>query len=146
MPARLSRIPFPLHQPPGEQATLADGVPSVSVAGLFTLLRDIEGLQRGVQVVGEGLGGDGEAELVGKHHRLFVDEAYARSLEYREFWAQLAAGVAHTARFKRFFHGMLDRGVYLPPSQYEAAFLCSEHSPALIDQTLSAVRATLREG
>ena len=51
-----------------------------------------------------------------------------------------------TARFKRFFHGMLDRGVYLPPSQYEAAFLCSEHSPALIDQTLSAARATLREG
>ena len=31
-------------------------------------------------------------EIVGKHHRLFVDAAFAQSAEYRQFWAELAAG------------------------------------------------------
>lgn len=49
-----------------------------------------------------------------------------------------------TARFGRFFHGMLDRGVYLAPSQFEAAFVSGAHTDALIDQTLSAARDCLR--
>ena len=31
------------------------------------------------------------AELTGKHHRIFVDEDYAQSAEYREFWTKLAS-------------------------------------------------------
>jgi glutamate-1-semialdehyde 2,1-aminomutase len=39
-------------------------------------------------------------------------------------------------RFRRFFHGMLDAGVYLAPSAYEAGFVSSAHSDAVIDATL----------
>jgi glutamate-1-semialdehyde 2,1-aminomutase len=45
-----------------------------------------------------------------------------------------------TARFGRFFHALLDRGVYLPPSQYEAAFVSLAHGEAEIAATLQAVR------
>jgi glutamate-1-semialdehyde 2,1-aminomutase len=40
-------------------------------------------------------------------------------------------------RFKRFFHAALDRGVYLAPSAFEAAFMSSAHTDADIDETLS---------
>ncbi|WP_428940551.1 glutamate-1-semialdehyde 2,1-aminomutase [Fontivita pretiosa] len=41
-------------------------------------------------------------------------------------------------RFKTFFHAMLDNGVYLPPSQFEAWFVSLAHSEDLIDQTIQA--------
>ena len=40
--------------------------------------------------------------------------------------------------FKRFFHNMLDRGVYLAPSAYEAGFISSTHDDAVITQTIEA--------
>jgi glutamate-1-semialdehyde 2,1-aminomutase len=43
-----------------------------------------------------------------------------------------------TQRFNRFFHGMLDAGVYLAPASYEAAFLSSAHSDADLDTTIKA--------
>ncbi len=45
-----------------------------------------------------------------------------------------------TERFKRFFHGMLEHGIYLPPSQFEAAFVSTAHSDVDIDCTVSAAR------
>jgi glutamate-1-semialdehyde 2,1-aminomutase len=45
-----------------------------------------------------------------------------------------------TARFARFFHAMLQRGIYLPPSQYEALFVSAVHTPADIDATVQAAR------
>jgi glutamate-1-semialdehyde 2,1-aminomutase len=41
-------------------------------------------------------------------------------------------------RFKRFFHGMLDEGVYLAPSAFEAGFVSAAHSDADIDATIAA--------
>jgi glutamate-1-semialdehyde 2,1-aminomutase len=41
-------------------------------------------------------------------------------------------------RFKRFFHGMLDEGVYLAPSAFEAGFVSAAHSAADIDATIAA--------
>ena len=55
-----------------------------------------------------------------------------------------AARGSDTALFARFFHGMLERGVYLPPAQFEAAFVSLAHSEADIDETLRAAGATLR--
>jgi glutamate-1-semialdehyde 2,1-aminomutase len=49
-----------------------------------------------------------------------------------------------TARFGRFFHAMLDRGVYLAPSQFEAAFVSLAHDGRAIDKTLDAARASLK--
>ena len=48
-----------------------------------------------------------------------------------------------TGRFARFFHGMLARGVYLPPSQFEAAFVSAAHSDEDIEATLRAARDVL---
>lgn len=50
-----------------------------------------------------------------------------------------------TARFKKFFHGMLDRGIYLPPSQFEAAFVSTAHCDADIDTTVAAARECFAE-
>ncbi|MBT9459456.1 MAG: glutamate-1-semialdehyde 2,1-aminomutase [Burkholderiaceae bacterium] len=47
-------------------------------------------------------------------------------------------------RFNRFFHGMLDRGVYLAPALYEAGFVSAAHSSADLDATLDAARQALR--
>jgi glutamate-1-semialdehyde 2,1-aminomutase len=44
------------------------------------------------------------------------------------------------ARFNRFFHEMLARGVYLAPSAYEAGFVSAAHSTAEIEATLAAAR------
>ncbi len=47
------------------------------------------------------------------------------------------------ARFAAFFHGMLDRGIFLAPSQYEALFVSAAHTDADIDRTIAAARETL---
>jgi glutamate-1-semialdehyde 2,1-aminomutase len=44
------------------------------------------------------------------------------------------------ARFNRFFHQMLDAGVYFAPSAYEAGFVSSTHDDAIIDATIAAAR------
>ncbi|MCC6154328.1 MAG: glutamate-1-semialdehyde 2,1-aminomutase [Candidatus Hydrogenedentes bacterium] len=51
------------------------------------------------------------------------------------------ATASDTKRYAKFFWAMLERGVYLAPSQYEAAFTSIAHGPSEIDQTLSAAKA-----
>jgi glutamate-1-semialdehyde 2,1-aminomutase len=50
-----------------------------------------------------------------------------------------------TKRYARFFHGMLARGVYLAPSQFEAAFVSTAHDEALIDRTIAAAAEAMKE-
>jgi glutamate-1-semialdehyde 2,1-aminomutase len=45
-----------------------------------------------------------------------------------------------TARFSRFFHHLLERGIYFPPSQFEAAFLSTAYSLQDIAYTRQAIR------
>jgi glutamate-1-semialdehyde 2,1-aminomutase len=47
-----------------------------------------------------------------------------------------------TQAYAKFFHAMLDNGVYLPPSQYEAWFVGLAHSEDAIEQTIDAARAS----
>jgi glutamate-1-semialdehyde 2,1-aminomutase len=47
-------------------------------------------------------------------------------------------------RFKRYFHGMLEKGVYLAPSQFEAGFLSTAHTPDDVDRTIRAASEALR--
>ncbi|MFN8389539.1 MAG: glutamate-1-semialdehyde 2,1-aminomutase [Bdellovibrionota bacterium] len=47
-------------------------------------------------------------------------------------------------RFNKFFWGMLERGVYLAPSAFEAGFISTVHSDALIDETIAAARDVFR--
>ncbi|MEZ4298959.1 MAG: glutamate-1-semialdehyde 2,1-aminomutase [Polyangiaceae bacterium] len=51
---------------------------------------------------------------------------------------------ADTARFGKFYHLLLDQGVYLPPSQFEAAFVSLAHGDAEIDHTLAAMKKAFR--
>jgi glutamate-1-semialdehyde 2,1-aminomutase len=48
------------------------------------------------------------------------------------------AKTSDTARYARFFHAMLERGVYLAPSQFEAAFLSLAHDETVIQRTIAA--------
>jgi len=47
-------------------------------------------------------------------------------------------------RFARYFHRMLDGGISLAPSQFEAGFLCTAHTPADIERTVEAAARALR--
>jgi glutamate-1-semialdehyde 2,1-aminomutase len=53
------------------------------------------------------------------------------------------ASRSDTAQFGKFFHGMLDEGIYLPCSQYEAAFLSAELTDQDIDTTIAAAARVL---
>ena len=50
---------------------------------------------------------------------------------------------ADTSAYARFFRGMLTRGIYPPPSQFEAWFLSGAHTTRHIDQAIEAARATM---
>ena len=53
-------------------------------------------------------------------------------------WA--SASKSDTKAFARFFQAMLDNGVYLPPSQFEAAFLSTAHTEQDIQQTIAVAK------
>lgn len=55
------------------------------------------------------------------------------------------AAMSDTAAFGRFHRGMLERGVWLPPSQYEAAFVGASHGSAEVEFVLEAARGALKE-
>jgi len=48
-------------------------------------------------------------------------------------------------RFNRFFHAMLERGIYLAPSAYEAGFVSAAHGAREIEETLAAAREAFRQ-
>jgi glutamate-1-semialdehyde 2,1-aminomutase len=55
------------------------------------------------------------------------------------------AATSDTEAFARFHRGMLERGVWLPPSQYEAAFVSAAHGDAEVELVLEAARGALRD-
>ena len=63
---------------------------------------------------------------------LFFNERPVRNYE--------DATASDTSRYAAFFRGMLERGVYFAPSQFEACFMSAAHTSAEIDQTLEAAR------
>lgn len=55
------------------------------------------------------------------------------------------ATTSDTAKFAKWFHGMLNRGVYLPCSQFEAMFVSAAHDEAMIADTVSAAKLAFAE-
>ena len=53
------------------------------------------------------------------------------------------AKTCNTRRFNTYFHSMLDQGIYLPPSQFEAAFISAAHTEGDISETIGAARKAL---
>jgi glutamate-1-semialdehyde 2,1-aminomutase len=72
----------------------------------------------------------GAVNAVGSMWTLFFGPARVASMK--------DVRAADKQRFARFFHGMLERGVYLPPSAFESAFLSDAHGDDEIDHTLEA--------
>jgi glutamate-1-semialdehyde 2,1-aminomutase len=56
-----------------------------------------------------------------------------------------SATSANTGTYAKFFRGMLARGVYPPPSQFEAWFLSAAHTVKDVDRTIAAARAAMRD-
>ncbi len=55
-----------------------------------------------------------------------------------------SAATSDTERFARYFHGLLSRGIYVAPSQYEAIFVSAAHTDEDIDQTIAAAGEAMR--
>lgn len=60
-------------------------------------------------------------------------------------WSLEEAKASDITRFRAFFHGMLQRGVYLAPSAFEAGFISLAHGDAEIEKTLQCAEACFKE-
>lgn len=94
-------------------------------------------LEAGLRNVGLELGVPMQVQRVGSMISVFFTETPVRNYD--------DAQKTDRALFGRLFHGLLRRGVYLPPSALEAWFLNASHSLADVDTTVSAFREALSE-
>jgi glutamate-1-semialdehyde 2,1-aminomutase len=146
-PKRLMELVSPLG--PVYQAGTLSGNPVGMAAGIATLrLCQAEGFYRtlgararaladGLRAAGAEAGVPVQAGAAGGMLGLAFLERPVRNFA--------DAQACDHARFGRFFRAMLDRGVWLPPSGYEALFISAAHDDALIARVLDAARVSLRE-
>lgn len=132
---------------PVYQAGTLSGNPLAVSAGLATL-EALDGaaydaLERSSERLAEGLsraladtGTTGVVQRVGSMLTLFFHDGPVRS------WND--AKTSDTKRFAAWHRALLDRGVYFPPSQFEAAFVSLAHDTDDIDRTIEAAREALR--
>ncbi len=106
-------------------------------AALYAKLEDFGAkLQAGLVSILKEKGVPGLVQRVGSMFTLFFTEAEAvRS------WDE--AKTCDTARFGRYHAAMLEAGIYLPPSQFEAAFISVAHGALELDKTLDAARRAI---
>ncbi len=129
---------------PVYQAGTLSGNPVAVTAGLTTLRRVLapgffDQLARTTAALVEGL--EREARSAG----VTFSVASAGGMFGLFFRASPPRGFAEVmqsdrAAFNRFFHAMLERGIYLAPSAYEAGFVSAAHSPADLEATFAAAR------
>jgi glutamate-1-semialdehyde 2,1-aminomutase len=91
------------------------------------------GLARAITAAGV----PGVVQRVGSMFTLFFHDGPVRN--FRE------ASRSNTKRFARFHMGLLERGIYWPPSQFEAAFISLAHTDADLDATIEAASGALRD-
>jgi glutamate-1-semialdehyde 2,1-aminomutase len=144
-PARLLGLVAP--EGPVYQAGTLSGNPLATAAGLATLslLDDAayRHLDRLAQALVEGLAGAfADAGMPARVQR--AGSLFSVFMTADEVSDYEAARRQDTAAYARFFHAMLDRGVYLPPSAFEAWFVSIVHSDADVDLVLTAARAAAR--
>ncbi|HET7185558.1 MAG TPA: glutamate-1-semialdehyde 2,1-aminomutase [Terriglobales bacterium] len=133
---------------PVYQAGTLSGNPLAMAAGLATIChlrdnREVYGRMERmaatlVQMVSEAATEAGVAVTANRVGSMFT---WFFTTEIVTDWR--AAATCNTQAFGRFHHGMLDAGVYLPPSQFEAAFLGAAHTDEDISQTVAAGREAL---
>ncbi len=124
------------------QAGTLSGNPLAVAAALVALrrLRDPAGYERletagarleaGLREAAAGGAGAASVQRVGAMATLFFHPGPVRNFD--------EAAASDTERYAAFFRHLLERGVYLAPSQFEAMFLCTAHGDAEIDRTVTA--------
>jgi glutamate-1-semialdehyde 2,1-aminomutase len=129
---------------PVYQAGTLSGNPLATAAGIATLTELAkpsvrEQVEHAMTRLGEGLGAiarDAGIPIyqtqVGSMGCMFFNENPVRN--YQD------ATSSDTDRFSKYFNGMLERGNYFAPSQYEAGFTSLAHTEGIIDKTLSDAR------
>ena len=133
---------------PVYQAGTLSGNPVATACGLATLQEIsrpgfFEALSRKTTSLVEGLAGaarEAGVPFIGDCQGGMFGFFFAQALP-QNYGAVMATD---KDRFNRFFHGMLDRGVYLAPALYEAGFVSAAHTEADIAQTIEAAREALR--
>ncbi len=128
---------------PVYQAGTLSGNPLAMTAGIETLRAIAEpgvwdGLERAGARLEDGLASLGpgvQVARVGTMFGMFFSDVSVRSWD--------TAKGADTSRFAAFHAAMLDRGVYLAPSQFEAGFISTAHGDVEIDLTIEAARDAL---
>jgi len=127
---------------PVYQAGTLSGNPLAIAAGIATLRALTEGgaweaAARAAERLFEGLGAASvDADVAGHPTRVGTMAGFFFADGPVHGWEE--AKLADTAAFAAFHAAMLERGVYLPPSQFEAWFLSSAHGEAEIDATVTA--------
>lgn len=111
----------------------------ISVPGFFeSLTQKVETLVQGILAEARKAGIPMAANSVGGMFGLFFTQAERVS----DF---AGATACDQARFRRFFHAMLKRGVYLAPSAFEAGFVSAAHSADDLEASIVAAGESLRE-
>jgi len=129
---------------PVYQAGTLSGNPLAMAAGLATLKAlEQPGVFEGISQSMAGLC-DGMGEIA-REAGIPVYQTRAGSMACMFFNEQPVrnyddATASDTKRYAAFFRGMLERGVYFAPSQFEAAFMSAAHGDAELDKTLDAAR------
>jgi len=88
----------------------------------------VEGLQAEAKKAGVVFSAQSIGSMFGLYFRASPPKSFAEVMQ------------CDKERFNRFFHAMLERGIYIAPSAYEAGFVSSAHAPADIDATHAAAR------
>ncbi|SMC56704.1 glutamate-1-semialdehyde 2,1-aminomutase [Polynucleobacter kasalickyi] len=105
----------------------------VSREGFYTeLSNNISKLLKGLEQLAKEAGHDFSTDHVGGMFGIYFAKEKPQSLE--------DITKSDMEKFKRFFHAMLDEGVYLAPSAYEAGFLSIEHNDSVIEKMLVAAK------
>ncbi len=111
----------------------------ISVPGFFdTLSAKVETLVSGIMEKAKAAGIPMAENHIGGMFGLFFTDAD----KVTDFAGATACNQEH---FKQFFHAMLDRGVYLAPSSYEAGFVSAAHSDADLQATINAAAEVFSE-
>ena len=105
----------------------------VSVPGFYdTLSAQIGSLLTGMEQLAKDAGHDFATDHVGGMFGIYFAKNKPKSLD--------DITKSDVEKFKRFFHAMLDEGVYLAPSAYEAGFLSIKHDAQVIEKMLAATK------
>jgi glutamate-1-semialdehyde 2,1-aminomutase len=92
----------------------------------------VDGLSKAAAEAGVAFCGDAIGGMFGIYFTEHVPGNYAEMM------------TCNKERFNQFFHAMLDAGVYLAPSAFEAGFVSATHDDAVIAETVSAARAAFK--